>query len=388
MKYPTQLRALEVGYGLLGLVLTGWAIVHTPTEWYLPALWLIMAAAALTPYSIRLNDPVRLPGAMPLEMAVLLLAPPAVSVLVAASTNLFTSIRFRRPILRTFFNVANLAIPNGLAALVLLLMIEPWPGPIQIPMHLAPIALAILVRMVTNLLGIAGLLYLEGKISRYWSYIKATLVDEWRSGGFGIRLLPVLVALTFQVAGWWALLLGALLQMAIGGSMQRYQERIDRQTLLDGLTGLSNRRSWDQYVRLQENAPQMVAVIDVNGLKRTNDTYGHHRGDEILVDLAQRLLAVMTRNWQGSRVFRVGGDEFVAAVPGTASKEDFRLALEEVGLAYTEHWASQGVPASISVGLASVPQDALSISGAFTVADQRMYRLKSGAKESILGASD
>ncbi len=389
MKHPTALRGLELGYGILGIATTSWAVMRLPGAWYLPTTGLVIAAAILSFYSIRLNDPVRLPGAMPIEMATLLLAPPAVSILVAASTNLFTSIRYRRNATRTLFNVANLAIPNGLAASWLHLAIEPRPGPLSIPRDLLPVATAILIRMIANLLGTAGILKLEGKIAGgYWQYVKESLGDEWRSGGFGIRILPLLMALAFPVAGWWALLLGALLQIAIGGSMQRYQERIERQTLLDGLTGLGNRKAWDQYRRSQQRSPHLVAVLDVNGLKRTNDTYGHDRGDEILMDLAQRLVASIDHRWQGSRVFRVGGDEFVIATPGTDGYVKFCSDVEDVGMEYSQNWARRGVPASISVGFASVPTDAADLAVAFTVADHRMYRVKSGSVDGAEGVSD
>lgn len=370
------MRIFELGYGLAGLILIAWAGMSIPSEWYLTTVGLLAAAAALTPYSIRLNDPVRLPGAMPLEISVLLLAPPPVSILVAGATNLFTSIRYRRPVSRTLFNVANLAIPNALAGLLLVAAINRWPRVLDVPTDLPVVAGAIAVRMVVNLLGTAGVQYLERRIPRYWAWVGLSLVDEWRAGGFGIRLLPVLMALSYPVAGWWALGLGGLLQFAIGGSMQRYQDRIDRQSLLDGLTGLSNRKAWEQYITgTQRAAPHVVAVIDVDGLKRTNDTYGHDKGDAILLDLAQRMRN-LANQIHGCRVFRIGGDEFVVTCPNLQAEEAFQAALKQLIESYSRHWWSLAIPASASVGFASCPAEAPDIVLAFSLADQRMYQTK------------
>lgn len=290
MNRHTAIRTLELSYGLVGLILISWALIRIPTTWYLTLLALIGAVALLTPFSIRLNDPVKSPGAMPLEIAILLLAPPSVAIVIAGCTNLLTSIWYRRPLARTFFNIANLAIPNVLGGMVLVLLLQPWPRPLQAPADLPVIALAILVRMVTNLLGWAFLHYLEGNVTRYWLWVGRFLVEEWRAGGFGTRILPVLMAFAFPVASWWALALGAVLQSSIGGAMQRYQDRIHQQSLVDCLTGLGSRKGWERYTRLSSE-PHTVAVIDVDGLKRTNDTYGDSQGDVVLTDLARRLLS-------------------------------------------------------------------------------------------------
>ncbi|MFZ5823465.1 MAG: GGDEF domain-containing protein [Bacillota bacterium] len=384
MHQHPAIRTLELSYGLIGLILTGWALIHIPTTWYTPLLALIGGVALMTPFSVRLNDPVKLPAAMPLEIATLLLAPPEVAIVIAGCTNLLTSLWFRRPLSRTLFNVANLVIPNALGGLILVLLMQPWPRPLYAPADLPVIALVTLVRMVTNLLGTALLQYTEGKIRRYWAWVHRSLVEEWYAGGFGIRILPVLMAFAFPAAGWWALVLGTGLQFAIGGSMQRYQDRIDQQSLVDALTGLGSRKAWEQYTSGPKAESHTVAVIDVNGLKRTNDTYGHTQGDAILTDLAERLRSLEHR-FPESRAFRIGGDEFVVTLPGSLASESFPVVLEQILEEYRQYWWVRTIRASASVGFASAPTEAPDLAAAFSLADGRMYQAKPQASDGDAG---
>lgn len=90
-------------------------------------------------------------------------------------------------------------------------------------------------------------------------------------------------------------------------------QRIARQ---DELTGIGNRRAFDELLdELEQSAGQYenvaLAFMDLNGLKETNDTYGHSAGDELLMAAAQCIQDTFDGEGQ---VFRIGGDEFCAVV--------------------------------------------------------------------------
>ena len=166
--------------------------------------------------------------------------------------------------------------------------------------------------------------------------------------------------------------------------MQRYQDRIDQQSLVDALTGLGSRKAWEQYTSGPKTEPYTVAVIDVNGLKRANDTYGHTQGDAILTDLAKRLRSLEHR-FPESRAFRIGGDEFVLIFRSSHSPESFPAVLEQILEEYRQYWWIRSIRASASVGFANAPAEASDLAAAFTLADGRMYQAKPQTSEGAAG---
>lgn len=75
----TRSLTAEAIYGTLGVVVMGWALFRLPADWYLPLLLIAGLILTVTPYSIRMSDPARLPAAMPIELLLMLAAPPQVS---------------------------------------------------------------------------------------------------------------------------------------------------------------------------------------------------------------------------------------------------------------------------------------------------------------------
>jgi diguanylate cyclase (GGDEF)-like protein len=126
----------------------------------------------------------------------------------------------------------------------------------------------------------------------------------------------------------------ALILVVLGVLLAAYQAGIRRQRAglqegaevarrlagIDDLTGLGNRRAFDEALTVEtarasrESAPLTVGLVDVDNLKRINDRYGHLEGDRRLGDVAR----AMERSVRASdRCFRWGGDEFVVVMPGT-----------------------------------------------------------------------
>lgn len=153
-----------------------------------------------------------------------------------------------------------------------------------------------------------------------------------------------------------------------------YSEQIEFLSSHDPLTGLYNRRGLEQALQSMDTAEQLpIAVImgDVNGLKITNDVFGHRAGDTLLQNAAQLL-----REHCGSigLVARWGGDEFVAALP----KTDMKMAEELINQMRNTQISIAGKELSMSLslgcGLKSEPgQD---IQNAMRVAEESMYHQK------------
>lgn len=130
--------------------------------------------------------------------------------------------------------------------------------------------------------------------------------------------------------------------------------RLEHLSLVDPLTGLANRRAFDEALEVElarsrrTGEPMSLVMLDVDHFKRFNDTFGHLAGDRALAAVATRLTATARReDW----ACRVGGEEFAVLLPGADRRaaaevaERLRLAVEGMRLA-------EG-PITISLGVAS-----------------------------------
>jgi diguanylate cyclase (GGDEF)-like protein len=151
---------------------------------------------------------------------------------------------------------------------------------------------------------------------------------------------------------------------------QRREEAAATRAATDALTGLRNRRGWDDAVTLEAERlgrfgdPAVVVVVDIDGLKAINDREGHSAGDAHL-RRAAALLSGAVRD--GDVLARLGGDEFAWLL--------FGMAGDEVGSRVTALWDAMlagGVEASI--GWAPVGPGGLE--RAVALADERMYIAK------------
>ena len=143
----------------------------------------------------------------------------------------------------------------------------------------------------------------------------------------------------------------------------------------DALTGALNHGAITQVLRdICASTPEessAVAMIDVDGLKTTNDTYGHQIGDQVLIATAEAL------SRDGVIVGRYGGDEFIAVLPGAdrVEAEQFRDAvnavLDDVHLVDPD--SSERVPVNTSIGLAVYPEEAETVADLIRLSDSAMY---------------
>ena len=108
-------------------------------------------------------------------------------------------------------------------------------------------------------------------------------------------------------------------------SAREHAERMDRAASIDALTKVRNKRAFDiECRRLNESTePYAIAMIDMNGLKHINDTYGHEKGDFSINIICQ----IICRIYKYSPVYRVGGDEFIVLLEN--SDYENREALAE-----------------------------------------------------------
>jgi diguanylate cyclase (GGDEF)-like protein len=151
-------------------------------------------------------------------------------------------------------------------------------------------------------------------------------------------------------------------------------DALESAAFIDPLTGTGNRRALERDVArelarsFRHSRPVSIAAIDIDGLKKVNDTRGHAAGDEVLRDLANTLGETLR---VGDGIYRVGGDEFVVLLPETVA-DDVRVLLDR---------AAVNAP-SFSFGVACAPDDATNAEALLAYADAQLIegrRLRRGS---------
>lgn len=161
----------------------------------------------------------------------------------------------------------------------------------------------------------------------------------------------------------------------------------------DGLTGIPNRRRFDQYLEqewkraLREGSVLSLILIDIDFFKLYNDHYGHAAGDDCLKAVAQAMAGSMSRSVD--LLARYGGEEFVCLLPGTSPEglaEVGRKLRESVLALALEHTRSQvASQVTLSLGGASmIPTSDATPLTLVQAADERLYRAKTSGRNRVV----
>jgi diguanylate cyclase (GGDEF)-like protein len=162
-------------------------------------------------------------------------------------------------------------------------------------------------------------------------------------------------------------------------------------SVTDALTGLANRRHFDEVLRREwarcqrAGAPIAVIMLDIDHFKKFNDHYGHQAGDACLVEVAAALQAALRR--PGDLVARYGGEEFCVVLPdadaGHAMQIGEHLRAAVAGLA-VPHALAPGGRVTISVGAAAVdPSSGTTADAVLRAADSALYAAKGAGRNTV-----
>ncbi|SEI46563.1 PAS domain S-box-containing protein/diguanylate cyclase (GGDEF) domain-containing protein [Allopseudospirillum japonicum] len=169
--------------------------------------------------------------------------------------------------------------------------------------------------------------------------------------------------------------------------LKHSQQRLEHLAYHDGLTHLPNRTLLAE--RMQQAMAQAqrhqnllaIAYLDLDGFKPINDKYGHKVGDRLLVEVSQRLLALLN---VGDTVARMGGDEFALLLTDIKSYEQMQQRIQEVLACIAASYMLEQVPAplilSASIGVTLFPQDGSDPDTLLRHADQAMYTAKQAGR--------
>ena len=158
------------------------------------------------------------------------------------------------------------------------------------------------------------------------------------------------------------------------------QEQIEYLSFHDHLTGLYNRRYFDEELKrlnTPRNLPLSLLIFDVNGLKLTNDAFGHIAGDRLLKKVAQTMQEISRSD---DIIARIGGDEFVILLPQTEIQEAKELAKRINTALSHEHLEAGHISISSGWSVKSTADE--EITDVFKTAENKMYQYKISERNS------
>jgi diguanylate cyclase (GGDEF)-like protein len=224
----------------------------------------------------------------------------------------------------------------------------------------------------------------------YWILLSAVML----ASGYGLRLWRTKIKKRKekQVIGFLEERLH-LLELHIGG-LEQANKDLQGLTYLDSLTGIANRRHFDQTLdhewrrASRVGTPLSLIMVDADFFKAFNDRYGHQRGDNCLIRIATTLRNALHR--PGDMVARYGGDEFMILLPGTDARgaaelaETIRYRVEVMEITPEGSFADQVV--TVSLGLVTCyPTMSLSSAEFVTAADEALYQAKEDGRNRVTG---
>jgi diguanylate cyclase (GGDEF)-like protein/putative nucleotidyltransferase with HDIG domain len=178
-------------------------------------------------------------------------------------------------------------------------------------------------------------------------------------------------------------------QIAMPLENSQLYARAEKKARVDELTELYNRRSLDEMIDSEISRHSRyggafsLAILDLDGLKLYNDTYGHLAGDGLLKTVGTNIkAAVRTSDF----AFRYGGDEFAILLPQT-SIDDALMVLERVRKRIGDGVDSSKIEVTASIGVACWPDDGISHTDIIASADVTLYRAKRNGRNQTMCAS-
>jgi diguanylate cyclase (GGDEF)-like protein len=184
----------------------------------------------------------------------------------------------------------------------------------------------------------------------------------------------------------------AVLKFLSGSNVEaQYHEEIYRMSILDGLTGVHNKRFFTEFLEREvarahrHTTPLGLVMFDLDNFKKINDTYGHLCGDHVLKDLCRRLRPRIRRE---DLLARYGGEEFACVLPDTqyhgvmAFAESLRMIVAREPI----RWEQHALPVTISLGVAVMdPRAAITAQELIKKADERLYDAKRQGRNRVVG---
>lgn len=234
----------------------------------------------------------------------------------------------------------------------------------------------------------------EDKWSPFEAQLTILVIPPWWEKTLWQAVIIASGLLIVSLLIWWRISSlknrSATLAVMVEEKTRDLEEAVERLTKLssqDPLTGLKNRRyftnraeqAWDSYQRYAQ--PFSLMLVDIDWFKKTNDTYGHHVGDLVLVKLAE----ILNENLRNSDVIsRWGGEEFLVLLPELNVHEAYWVA-EKLRKAVANtlfHCEGNDLHITITAGVSDI-RDCESVQHCIHSVDKKLYKGKASGRNSV-----
>lgn len=213
-------------------------------------------------------------------------------------------------------------------------------------------------------------------------------IESTRADFFTAEARAVFDAIADQIAG-------AIHLARVVGELEVANRRLEQLSMLDGLTGIANRRCFDarlatDWERLaREGRPLAMLLVDADSFKPLNDACGHLHGDECLRELAR--ICAQLADGPEDLVARFGGEELALLLPGRGMQaaceiaERLRQRVEALAMPHPTSTVAPHVTISVGVG-AMQPDMLLEPERLISAADRALYAAKAGGRNRVVAA--
>lgn len=179
--------------------------------------------------------------------------------------------------------------------------------------------------------------------------------------------------------------------------LYKYRRAMENLAWLDGLTGIKNRRYYDEFIKsawrnsIQKNVPMSLMIADIDDFKKYNDNYGHLKGDDILKIVARAIQGSLKHH--SDLAARYGGEEFIIVLPGMDEDDAKNLALEVnqaiQGLQIEHKYSSASEYISVSIGgITLIPDKSIDYLDFVNSADEMLYQAKKNGRNQFVWTND
>jgi two-component system cell cycle response regulator len=220
---------------------------------------------------------------------------------------------------------------------------------------------------------------------------KTTVIDLESTNGTYLNDRRVEPLIEFSLNDGDRIKIGRTIFKYLSGNVieSLYYEEIHRMAIMDGLTGLYNKRYFTEALDREMararrySRPLSLIMIDIDFFKNINDTYGHLAGDHILKELGELLISRVRRE---ELVARYGGEELVILLPETDKEGAFKVAelMRQRVESHTFIFANKKIRVTVSAGVSEAVECDYDLSEVIKIADERLYAAKRAGRNKVI----